>query len=381
MVEARARMGLRRVEPLDDARHVDAEEAREGGEMRSFVTRGESDRLDRAVHPGAGQLPSLLGRAEHQLLGLADRAASHGAARRVYPRRPARRGPSDGPDRGFHRAEPRPRERAGGPPRREARGTVGLLVAPEIGFGRYILDAEGARAAAGQEGEILAWAAAVARALGCHVCVGHVRADARTGEMYNSQTTLNERGERIVVYDKTHLYFVDEKWAVESKTGFAQTSLSLKVMRTTTDRGGDDDGDGDDDGARRRREEIDDAKRSSPTRRNQTTTPSTARRVAVAVTNAICMDINPYRFEAPWHAHELARASVGSDLIVFSSAWTSAHPDDPSERKPRPSIRIRSSPTGSRGSNPCSARGTLRCSCAPTGSGWRMRFSSRGARA
>ena len=41
VVEARARMGLRRVEPLDDARHVDAEEARARGanEMRSFVTR------------------------------------------------------------------------------------------------------------------------------------------------------------------------------------------------------------------------------------------------------------------------------------------------------------------------------------------------------
>ena len=54
------------------------------------------------------------------------------------------------------------------------------------------------------------------------------------------------------------------------------------------------------------------------------------------VTNAICMDINPYRFEAPWHAHELARASVGSDLIVFSSAWTSAHPDDASVTKAAP---------------------------------------------
>ena len=210
----------------------------------------------------------------------------------------------------------------------EARGTLGLLVAPEIGFGRYILDAKGARAAARDEGQILAWAAAVARALGCHVCVGHVRADARTGEMYNSQTTLDDRGERIVVYDKTHLYFVDEKWAVESKTGFAQTSLSLKVMRTTTDRGGDDDA------AATTTGRGDDAKRSDDARKSDDA--STTRRVAVAVTNAICMDINPYRFEAPWHAHELARAAAGSDLIVFSSAWTSAHPDDPSETKAAP---------------------------------------------
>ena len=207
----------------------------------------------------------------------------------------------------------------------DAGDTLGLLIAPEIGFGRYTLDTEAAKHAAGDAPMILAWAAATARKLRCHVCVGHVRLDPDTGEMFNSQTTVDGSGAVVARYDKTHLYFMDEKWAVESNTGFKQTQLALKVLKP----GGE--------------------------------TPRAITRRHVTVTNAICMDINPYRFEAPWEAHELATASVGSDLvsltffnsrsttgnvtddavscssqILFSSAWTSAHPDDTTEAKTAP---------------------------------------------
>jgi len=97
--------------------------------------------------------------------------------------------------------------------------------------------------------------------------------------MFNSQTTVDGSGAVVARYDKTHLYFMDEKWAVESNTGFKQTQLALKVLKP----GGE--------------------------------TPRAITRRHVTVTNAICMDINPYRFEAPWEAHELATASVGSDLV------------------------------------------------------------------
>ena len=163
----------------------------------------------------------------------------------------------------------------------DAGDTLGLLIAPEIGFGRYTLDAEAAKHAAGDAPMILAWAAATARKLRCHVCVGHVRLDPDTGEMFNSQTTVDGSGAVVGRYDKTHLYFMDEKWAVESNTGFKQTQLALKVLKP----------DGE--------------------------TPRAITRRHVTVTNAICMDINPYRFEAPWEAHELATASVGSDLVSF----------------------------------------------------------------
>ena len=45
------------------------------------------------------------------------------------------------------------------------------------------------------------------------------------------------------------------------------------------------------------------------------------------------MDINPRGFVAPWSAHELARACLKheSSLLLFASAWTNNHPDDPPE--------------------------------------------------
>ena len=174
----------------------------------------------------------------------------------------------------------------------DAGDTLGLLIAPEIGFGRYTLDTEAAKHAAGDAPMILAWAAATARKLRCHVCVGHVRLDPDTGEMFNSQTTVDGSGAVVARYDKTHLYFMDEKWAVESNTGFKQTQLALKVLKP----------DGE--------------------------TPGAITRRHVTVTNAICMDINPYRFEAPWEAHELATASVGSDLVslfYFNSRSTTGN--------------------------------------------------------
>ena len=47
------------------------------------------------------------------------------------------------------------------------------------------------------------------------------------------------------------------------------------------------------------------------------------------------MDINPYKFEAPWGAFEFAKTieKASSSLVLFASAWTNAHPDDDAETK------------------------------------------------
>ena len=180
---------------------------------------------------------------------------------------------------------------------REATDDIGLVLCPEIGFGRYSLDVSGAREAARGAAKIVAWARWVARTLGCHACVGHVREDETSGELFNSQTTVDARGDVVGVYDKTHLYVADEAWATEGRGGFERRTLTLKVLR------------GDGRGTRERE---------------------------VTCTSAICMDINPYKFESPWDAYELANAAVGSELILFSSAWTSAHPEDDLETKRKP---------------------------------------------
>ena len=180
----------------------------------------------------------------------------------------------------------------------EEDGVIGLLLCPEIGFGRYSLDVEGARRAAREEArKIVEWARWAARTLGCHACVGHAREDERTGELFNSQTTVDARGDVVGVYDKTHLYVTDEAWATEGRGGFERRALTLRVSR------------GYGRGTRERE---------------------------VTCTSAICMDINPYKFENPWDAYELANAARGSELILFSSAWTSAHPEDDLETKRKP---------------------------------------------
>ena len=186
------------------------------------------------------------------------------------PRRPARRGPSNGPDRGFHRAEPRPRERAGGPSRRAGAGTVSSSPPRSASGGTSWT--RRARSRGSRRGRILRgpppsparWDAtsASARARG--------RAHGRDVQLADD-AERSRRAHRRVRQDPLN---VDEKWAVESRAGFAQTSLSLKGCerrrRGRRRRGGDDDGRGDD--AR-----SNDAKRS-----NDESDDASPRRVAVA---------------------------------------------------------------------------------------------------
>uniref|UniRef100_A0A7S4FQZ3 CN hydrolase domain-containing protein n=1 Tax=Eutreptiella gymnastica TaxID=73025 RepID=A0A7S4FQZ3_9EUGL len=51
----------------------------------------------------------------------------------------------------------------------------------------------------------------------------------------------------------------------------------------------------------------------------------------VKVGMAICMDINPHKFEAPWEAYELANHCLKEkvQVVVFCSNWCNCHPDDP----------------------------------------------------
>lgn len=187
----------------------------------------------------------------------------------------------------------------------EARDGVGLVVLPELGFSRYVFDGdvEDARACASAADDVIAWAKSVAMRLRAHVAVGHAREEG--GRLFNSQTVVNADGGAARTYDKTHLYPpMDECWAEEGVKGFESYELDLRCVEME---------DGPDGEAR-----------------------ETTRRTTCV--SAICMDINPYKFEAPWEAYELATACAesGAELIIFSSAWTNAHPDDDLETKRRP---------------------------------------------
>ncbi|KAL6836231.1 hypothetical protein J3E69DRAFT_373354 [Trichoderma sp. SZMC 28015] len=90
-------------------------------------------------------------------------------------------------------------------------------------------------------------------------------------EYYNSAIVVNGDGETIANYRKYFLYYTDESWALEGNRGFYDGYIP-GLGNTSI---------------------------------------------------GICMDINPYKFEAPWHAFEFAFhvLEVESNLVIVSMAW------------------------------------------------------------
>ena len=112
-------------------------------------------------------------------------------------------------------------------------------------------------------------------------------AASETETAFNALVAVGPDGVVLANYHKTFLYVIDKTWATEGD-GFTTITLPLRGASTSA---------------------YDDA---------------------VRATLGICMDINPREFEAPWDAHELARACLDaeSSLLLFASAWTNNHPDD-----------------------------------------------------
>ena len=129
------------------------------------------------------------------------------------------------------------------------------------------------------------WAKDTAKRLGCKVCVGYPKVE-RSGKgggketYYNSLLVVDEKGEILANYRKTFLYYTDETWAAEgdAQRGFKHISFSRQGVDVQQQ---------------------------------------------VATSFGICMDINPYRFEAPWTAWEFANRILDtrSQLVILSMAW------------------------------------------------------------
>lgn len=129
------------------------------------------------------------------------------------------------------------------------------------------------------------WARETAQRLGCKVCVGYpeVKVDYANNNKetyYNSLLVVDEKGEILANYRKTFLYYTDETWAAEGdgQRGFTHIQFPRQERQ---------------------------------------------QQQQVATSFGICMDINPYRFEAPWTAWEFANRILDtrSQLVVISMAW------------------------------------------------------------
>lgn len=121
------------------------------------------------------------------------------------------------------------------------------------------------------------WARTTALKHNCTVTVGYPEtADVShkwpTGpEYYNATIVVGRDGETITNYRKSFLFYTDETWALEGQDGFFDGYIPGLGYATV----------------------------------------------------GICMDINPYQFEAPWEDFEFAShvTRVQSNLVIISMSW------------------------------------------------------------
>jgi predicted amidohydrolase len=155
-----------------------------------------------------------------------------------------------------------------------------LLVLPELAFTGYNFKSLHAIApfleptAAGPSAT---WANATAQNLNCAVVVGYPETVdvskkwPTSPEYYNAAVAVSPSGATLANYRKSFLFYTDETWALEGPDGFF---------------GGEFDGIGN-------------------------------------VAMGICMDLNPYKFEAPWSDWEFAYhiLHVEARVAIVSMAW------------------------------------------------------------
>lgn len=155
-----------------------------------------------------------------------------------------------------------------------------ILVLPEMAFSGYnfksLQDISPFLEPSGS-GITSLWARTMALKYNCTVLAGYpekvdVSPNWPTGpEYYNSAIVVNGDGETIANYRKAFLYYTDESWALEGNRGFYDGYIP-GLGNTSIGFG---------------------------------------------------MDINPYKFEAPWHAFEFAFhvLEVESNLVIVTMSW------------------------------------------------------------
>ncbi|KAL5866318.1 hypothetical protein ACKVWH_011568 [Pyricularia oryzae] len=119
------------------------------------------------------------------------------------------------------------------------------------------------------------WARTTALKYDCKVALGYPESSTDwSGPVrhFNSLLLVNEDGETLANYRKQHLYYTDETWCKEGTGGFFQGEVD-GIGQTAM---------------------------------------------------GICMDINPYKFERPWHQFEFAFHILEShaSVVIISMAWS-----------------------------------------------------------
>ncbi|KAL4753017.1 hypothetical protein BDW72DRAFT_169625, partial [Aspergillus terricola var. indicus] len=160
-------------------------------------------------------------------------------------------------------------------------------------------------------GRSATWARQTAKRLGCKVCIGYPEVDVETNgngqhekKYYNSLLVIDEQGDMLLNYRKTFLYYTDETWASEGSAELGSHQLTFPNAEKYS-------------GSSKARAEGE-ASILPPPPQSQDKMDK-----EIATSFGICMDINPYRFEAPYTAYEFAHRVLESksQLVILSMAW------------------------------------------------------------
>lgn len=165
-----------------------------------------------------------------------------------------------------------------------------LLVLPEMAFSGYNfpnIEAITPFLEPTTAGPTARWAIETAKRLNCTVVVGYpeVYTDFEgRPRRYNSTVTVSPTGQILMNYRKSFLYYTDETWASEGPNGSCQNLSATDVFKPFF-------------------------------------CGSLGRLGNVG--HGICMDINPYKFTAPWTDYEFATTMLRENvkLVILSMAW------------------------------------------------------------
>lgn len=170
---------------------------------------------------------------------------------------------------------------------------IDLLVLPELAFSGYNFKSLGhisPHLELGDAGITAAWSRQAALRYDCVVVAGYpekidpVKSWPADPEYYNSAIIMDGDGDVVGNYRKSHLYYTDETWALEGPSGFWTGHVQPLGHMVV----------------------------------------------------GICMDINPYKFEAPWESYEFSSYVLksGARLVVLSMAWCTHVDQEEFSRKP-----------------------------------------------
>lgn len=162
-----------------------------------------------------------------------------------------------------------------------------IVILPELAFTGYNFSSKNAIEPYLEtpSGASTTWAKEISKKYNCYTVIGfpekYIEPLTNQQKIYNAATVTSPSGELVFHYRKTFLYETDETWGCsESPAGFQTFDLNFKGRNIKTSIG-------------------------------------------------ICMDLNPYKFEAPFNKLEFANhcLETGAQLILCPMAWLS--PESP----------------------------------------------------